>query len=179
MVLWGIVAFLVLSTVVLFFLNLGLMGTLIRQARLRRRLQLVQSLKDAFKAKRRHGRIRNVLTLIIALLGAVPVAAGGYLVLIYLTFGAGSSEIHYLLGVLLILIVLALSLPFLHFMRRGKQRLEIVMNLQATLLGHKEAFESDQESTVDISSADYYKIAGIERAHIIDDRAQSIKLAHE
>lgn len=175
--LWWISGLLILSTVVLFFLNLGLMRMLMRQARLRRRLQLVQSLKDAFKAKRRHGRIRNVLTLIMALLGPVLVLAGGSLILLYLLwFGI---EIHYVLSVLFILIVLALSLPFLHFMRRGKQRLEIVTNLQATLLGHKEVFESDQESTLDISSADYYKIAGIERAHIIDDRAKSIIRAHK
>ena len=32
---------------------------------------------------------------------------------------------------------------------------------------------------MDISSADYHKIAGIERAHIIDDRAKSIKMAHK
>lgn len=176
LVLWVISGFLILSTVVLFFLNLGLMRALMRQARLRRRLQLGKSLKDAFKARRRRGRMKNILTLIIAFLGVIIVPAGVLFVVPLLFWFVPTP---YVLGFLFILTVLALSLVFLHFMRRGKQRLEIVTSLQASLLGRKEVFESDQESTLDISSADYYKIASIERAHIIDDRAKSIKMAHK
>jgi hypothetical protein len=167
----------ILSTVILFVLNLGMMRMLFRQARLRRRLQLVQSLKDTFKAKRRHDRIRNIFTLFVAFLGPVfVVVVGSFVLLILLWVG---TETHYVFGVLFVLIVLALSLAFLHFMRRGKQRLEVVTNLQASLLGRREVFESDQESILDISSTDYNRIASIERAHIIDDRANSIKMGHK
>ena len=61
-------------------------------------------------------------------------------------------------------------------MRRGKQRLEIITNLQASLLKQKEAFERGHEIPAEISESEYGEIARIETTHIIEDRARSIGL---
>ncbi len=171
----GVPAILGLSIVVLFFLNLKLMWALRRQARSRRRLGLVKNLKGLFKAKRRRNWIRNAFTMFVVFLGVILVPIG---LLSFFAF-AYFLDIPEALLFSLAISVLGLSLVFLHFMRRGKQRLEIVMRMHESLSEHKETFESDHESAVDISSADYDKIASIERAHIITDRAKSIEMARK
>ena len=76
----GVVVFLLgilgLLIVFLFFLNLPLMLKLIRQASLRRRLGLKQTLEGAFKAGRGKRKIVNRLTLLLTLIGGFLVITG-------------------------------------------------------------------------------------------------------
>ena len=209
----GVVVFLLgilgLLIVFLFFLNLPLMLKLIRQASLRRRLGLKQTLEGAFKAGRGKRKIVNRLTLLLTLIGGFLVITGigngmvwigmsldqDYMALMNCRHAArprvdcATAFAQYTVSVmealkwnspLLItsftLIMIGLSLSFLHFMRRGKQRLEIITNLQASLLKQKEAFERGHEIPAEISESEYGEIARIETTHIIEDRARSIGL---
>ena len=64
-------------------------------------------------------------------------------------------------------------------MRRGKQRLEIIMSLQESLLRHKDNQERDEAHSVEISPLAYDEIVSLERSQVIDDRNLSIKHARK
>ena len=72
--------------------------------------------------------------------------------------------------------LLGLSFIFLHFMRRGKQRLDVVRGLRASLSKYEKSFEQDKLQRINIDAKEYDKIARMERAQIIRDRQQSIDM---
>jgi hypothetical protein len=171
-----------LAVVVCFFLNLGLIWKLVRHAKLRRRLRLAGKLRTAFKAKRRSGRLRNILTALIAVFGAffVPVGAVLFVVMILIMIDDSNPDLQNYLAISSVAstaLILGISLVSLHFMRRGKERLDVITGLQASLLQGKEDPAGRADVASEISTSAYDKIARMERAHIIADRAQSIKSA--
>lgn len=174
--LWGLQGIVLFLIIVLFFLNLGFVGKLKNQAKLRRQLRLDQNLKALFKAQRRETKVSNLWTLLISILGYPLVAIGLSGFVILLLVAVVDRDWGPLVGSAagLGLTVLGLSFIFLHFMRRGKQRLELVDRLRATLSKYEDAFGQDGEQRVSIDADEYDQIARIERAHIIADRQRSI-----
>ena len=158
-----------LAVIVFFFANWGLILKLVRQARLRRQLGLKRALKDAFKAASGETLLVNVLTFIFTIIGGVIFLIGVVFTLIAAIEGDSEDYVA-----AFTLVSVGLSLLFLHFMRRGKQRLTVVMNLQDSLAQHKDATEVGAEASVAIPRQSYDAIAAIERAQLIDDRRQSI-----
>ena len=174
----GAAGLLSLSTTVLFFLNGGLIRKLYRLAKLRARLRLAGYFEPAFSATRKATRVGNAVTAAIIMLGLLMMGAGaGGIVAASLMLDSRSfitlTKPQFLLVVAVSLAVIAagLGLVSLHFMRRGKQRLETVLALQETLARQASA---PAQAEVKLSSDEYAAIARIERGQIIRDRADSI-----
>lgn len=166
-----LVGLLMLATVVLFFLNLGLIRKLHGHAQLRRRLNLRDYFAGAFSAERRATRIANVLTLLLAVLGGcfVVLGLGGLIAVGFADLRAAKIGLMAAASVYVVMVVLGISFFSFHFMRRGQQRLEVVLRLQRTLTD--QAAGAGQPK---LSPDDYNAIAVLERQHIIRDRATSI-----
>lgn len=174
------IAFLLtLSTAVLFVLNWGLIRKLYRHAQLRRRLKLANVFEPEFGAERRATRVRNAITMLIIVLGALLALAGlfGLVGTLALWIALAEHWLLYLVTPCLIVMAVGLGLGSLHFMRRGKQRLEVVLRLQDTLA--KQAADPAQAAEVRLSTDEYAAIASLERAQIIRDRASSIASARK
>jgi hypothetical protein len=177
------VLFLILgvTTSVLFGLNWGLIRKLYRQAKLRRRLKLAYYLRPAFRAQRRATRLKNAVTMSITALGiamillGLPAVAlsfllwidGGFLQLSHLEFAI-------FLSASLAWTSVGFGLASLHFMRRGKERLEIVTRLQEMLAKQATELGQDAAATATLSASDYEIVASMEREQIIKHRASSI-----
>ena len=166
-------------TLVLFILNFGLIRKLYRHAQLRRRLKLAFYFAPVFSAQRRQTRVKNVLTMLIIVIGVLFGLAGilGAVVSVLLWASRGFLTLNAaqaLVGVGFSLAVLGggLGLACLHFVRRGKQRLDLVMRLERTL-AEQAASASDAGGAM-LSQDEYHAIAGLERTQIIRDRASSI-----
>ena len=159
------------STLVLFVLNAGLMRKLYQHAQLRQRLKLAYYFRPAFTAQRRVRRFGNLVTMLIIGLGVWVTLTG--LIGLVVSFAMSSRAPEFVLFGLasLALIGSGLGLGALHFVRRGKERLEVVQRLQDTL-SKQAADPSGAGATV--SPEEYHAIARIERAQIIRDRASSI-----
>lgn len=164
-------------TIIFFFLNWGLIRKLYRQARLRRRLKVAYYFRPAFRAQRQATWLKNVVTMGIILLGLALIAFGLFAVLIcFVLWGDtgwfGLSDLQFAIGLSasLALTFVGFGLASLHFVRRGKERLEVVTRLRETL--SKETAGGAEAAT--LSSEDYDIVAGMEREHIIKHRASSI-----
>jgi hypothetical protein len=70
--------------------------------------------------------------------------------------------------------VFGLSCIFLHFMARGRERLQIVVELRSSLLGSRNAANETQ-----LAAEDYDEITRIERAQISSDRKRSLRAASD
>ena len=180
---WGLAGVLSLAILPLFFLNLGFMKKLRRQAKLRRRLNLDTYFKPLFRAQRRESTFSNFWTLLVSFTGYGFVLLGLILLIfsIALIFSKGGvKEIGLLFPVSFVglvgfaLAVVGLSSIFLHFMRRGEARLKVVNDLQTSLSKHEKSFEEDSQQRISIDADEYDLIARIERAQIIADRQRSI-----
>lgn len=173
-----------LATAVLFFLNWSLMRKLYRHAQLRRRLKLAFYLAPAFSAQRKVTRLQNSITLAIIVVGVLMTLGGlAGLALAFLLWLSGASWLslntpQFIAVALTCLAMMAagLGVASLHFVRRGKQRLDVVMQLQDTLL--KQAADPAQ-AEVKVSAEEYAALANLERTQIIRDRAASIVTARK
>ena len=152
--LWGLEGIVFLPIVVLFFLNMGLVGKLRNQARLRRRLGLNQDLKALFKAQRREKKFSNIWALLVSILGYPLVVIGLFVFGLFLFIATAFTDSELLIASAagLGLTVLGLSFIFLHFMRRGKQRLELVHRLRTILSRYEDALGQDGAQTVSIDA---------------------------
>jgi hypothetical protein len=168
---------LAIATLVLFILNWGLMRKLRRHARLRRRLKLAYYFAPAFSAERRQTRFGNFVTGLITVFGVLLAAVGilgiaGSLI-VWLTYG--SAKILLLLVSELLFVAVfgvGVGLASLHFVRRGKQRLEVVLRLHQALEKHTAG--AAPAAAVTLSADEYDALAGLEREQIIRDRTTSI-----
>jgi hypothetical protein len=167
-----------LATLVLFVLNYGLMRKLYRHAQLRRRLKLAYYFAPAFSAERRQDRLKNALTMMVVAIGALFVLTGilGMVASVLAVRSQSGSltgeQFLVLAGVSLAMLGGGLGLACLHFVRRGKQRLELVLRLEQALA--KQAGDGSQAGGALLSSEEYHALAGLERTQIIRDRVSSI-----
>lgn len=147
-------------------LNIPLMRKLHRHAGLRRRLGLTRDLKAFFASRRRRGRWRNLLELDVAVLGVVMI--------VFFVCSAVMRPPHepvVLLGMVMLFAPVGVLVPTLYLMRRGRERIEAVRQLQASLAPQTAREGAEQE----ISAVHYHKIAAIEREQIIRDRQRSLR----
>jgi len=171
---------LAVATLTLFISNWGLIRKLYRHARLRRELKLACYFEPAFRAQRKATRVGNAVTMTIALLGVVLVVGSLAFSIasfaIWLSTSVSAADFSnitiHLLSRSLPVLGVGLSFASLHFVRRGKQRLEVVLRLQETL--QRKAADPSQTPEIKLSLDDYDAIASLEREHIIRDRASSI-----
>lgn len=173
-------AILVLLSPILFVFNLPLGLKLWRQGKLVRRLGLSQALNAPWRAERRKGRFRNVLTLIVGYLGGLFIL-GGVIVGVFLpaVFPMDWSDPEDVLVFLLVSSVpIMVGVVFIvtHFIRRGKERLDVVARLQSSLAGYKADAEGLEDIRIELAATHYKQIAQIERAQILRDRAESIRV---
>lgn len=177
----GLLLLLCAATLGLFLANIGVMLKLWRHARLRRRLRLGRLLSPAFRAQRKASRAKNIVTIAIAVLG-VPFTLFGVLLVVialldWVSPGLRGKTAHFESAVVL-LITLAITLVgvalvALHFVRRGKERLELVVRLRQTLA--TQAAEPAQDgAAARLASDDYDVLVSMEREQIIGERASSI-----
>lgn len=164
-------AFVYILIIPVFVLNWQMVLTLRRAARMRRRLtpSWRRRLADRFSARRRQRRLANLATLALSGLG-------------YLVGGLGSLGLFFelirspidvaRLTLAVVLIVFGLSCVFLHFMARGRERIQVISELRSSLLSDRNAgHETDLEDHL------YDEITRIERAQITADRRQSVRAA--
>jgi hypothetical protein len=179
-VLWVVLA-LSAVTIPLFFLNLPLVWKLWRHARLRRQLGIREDLKESFKVARRQGSVLNWMTRFMAtagiLIGIIALLA---IVLIHLLVPLEDIYLDTSGGIPMLIsfgaFVIGMSLFSLHFIRRGRERLSVVAELQDSL--SKSGTATEDAAEIEISSDVYSQIAQIERSHIIQDRQRSIGRGH-
>jgi hypothetical protein len=167
------IALIGISIIPVFILNWPLVNKLRRAARLRRRLapSLRRRLMYQFGARRRQRRLANLLTLVLSLMGAFVVLFA-LLGLVFAVFPEGSRINFPRLTLWAVATVFGLSCVFQHFMARGRERLEVIAELSATLLASRTGANGSQ-----LADADYDEIIRIERAQISADRRQSVKAA--
>jgi hypothetical protein len=163
-----------LATLVLLILNIGLIHKLYRHAQLRRRLRLAFYFAPVFSAERRQKRVVNALTMLITVVGVLFSLVGLLLLGVSVWAISKAPELWtaVFLGFSLALLGGGLGLACLHFVRRGKQRLDLVLRLERTLA--TQAADPSQAGGAKVSTDEYHAIAGLERTQIIRDRASSI-----
>ena len=167
---------------VLFPLNFGLMRKLYQHAKMRKRLKLANYFAPAFSADRKMKKLTNFLTMVMFAFGLLIFASGIMLVVLaiidLLTTDFFSNEPLVFLIILacaLALMITGVSFSSIHFVRRGRRRLDVVRKLEQSLEKQSVGGVSDDPGvSATLSASEYNAIAGIERQQIIRDRATSI-----
>jgi hypothetical protein len=167
------VALLYVLILPILFVNSQLVQRLRRAARLRRRLtpSLKRRLADHFKARRHQHQLTNLATLGLSLIGVV-VALLGFLGLIFQLVPDDEPVNPARLTFFLIAGVFGVSCISLHYIARGRERLDVIADLRASLLAGR-----TDENESQLSGAEYDEITRIERLQIAADRRQSVKAA--
>lgn len=171
-------------TLIVLPLNVPLLRKLRHQIRLVRSLGLSQFFKAPWKAERRKRRLRNIMVLLVVLFGFSVTVFHFIGVVVFTVFGVferGFNPLKFLMGLIIILFDIIILLAFIFFllMRRYKQRLEVVAQLQTSLAGYKDAAEQDEGKRINIPSEEYEQIAQIERAQILFEREKNILASFE
>jgi hypothetical protein len=157
--------FCLLLTIPLFLANLRLVRKLWRAATIRRRLRLSERLEASFHAWRRRNRFYNRLTFAMSVAG-VPIFAGGLTVL-------SVSEDVFAAGAAVAVVVFGATCMFIHFIRRGTERFEVVAELRESLLASRDA----QTGTAGVPVEEYDQYVALERRQIARDRKRSLAKA--
>lgn len=169
---------LMFGTVVLFFLNWGLMRKLYRHAQLRKRLRLADYFASAFSAERKTTAVRNIIALLMFIVGWLLILfsfVGAVLIVIQ---DISVKEMRAVAGsVYLVMFLVGVSFISFRYIQRGKQRLEVVLRLQKMLT--EQAGQGDAAKEVRLSAEEYNAIAALERQQIMRDRADSIATARK
>jgi hypothetical protein len=170
-----------LGTLVLFVMNLSLIRKLYRLARLRRRLRLVYDFTAAFSAERKTRRLANAVSIVMSVFGVSLASMGlfAFAGVLLIRFSEGESLMNsgdVAIGIFSAFAVFGIGLGFasLHFVRRGKRRLEVVLNLEKALGQKAASVAAGSEAAATLSTSEYNALAGLERQQIIRDRASSI-----
>jgi hypothetical protein len=167
---WGI-AVIYVSIVPLFVMNWRLVRRLRRAARQRRRLatSFKRKLTDQFRARRRERRVLHLTTFILNVAGLIVavVAAAGLLLEL-----ASGAPVAPRLTLYAVAGVFGVSCMFLHFMARGRERLDVIADLRTSLLAAHDPADERQ-----LSPEAYDEIARIERGQIATDRRRSVRAA--
>ncbi len=171
---------------VLYPLNFGFMRKLYRHAKMRRRLKLANYFAPAFSANRKLKRLTNLLTMAMFVLG-ILVFSFGILMIGLAIINAVESDYFsgnlfgfvMVMAFALALMIIGTSFASIHFVRSGRQRLEIVQNLEKSLEKQFSAVNDNAGAGATVSASEYDAIAGIERQQIIRDRVTSIAAARK
>jgi mRNA-degrading endonuclease RelE of RelBE toxin-antitoxin system len=149
----------------LFVINVPMMRTLWRQEVLRRRVGIQRQLRFFFR--RGNYGTGQLMALVLTMVGLIFV--------IWLTISVaiveGDSRFLFTIP------FAGLALLSMAIMRRGRERLEIVQELQRNL-AHRSDTEEGDDAT-DIHPEALRMIAGMERAQIIEERRESLKVAKQ
>lgn len=165
-VLLGFSVLLLISIPIIFFLNLPLVKKIFQQNYLSRKIGHTKLFNERWRALRKKRRFRNILTFIAGIIGLLYIWSG-----IYINFMADPGERSESLIFLVMCIIIGGVLISTHFIRRGKERLDV---LTKTLLdAQKTALQTDADQ-IDVPSKEYELIAQIERAQVSRSRQQSI-----
>lgn len=164
-----------LATIVLFFLNWGLIRKLYRHAQLRKRLNLADYFASAFSAERKATVVGNVVTLLMFIAGCLLILVSFFGAVGIAIEESRGQAMGPLASVFVATFLVGVSFISFRYMRRGKQRLEVVLRLQKTLT--EQAAQGNQGKEVKLSLDEYDAIATLERQHIMRDRANSISSA--
>lgn len=170
---------LMLVTIALFFLNVPLMRKLYRHSQLRKRLRLGDYFAAAFSAERKTTRVGNVVALLTFIAGWLLIPAS-FLAIVAIVVGdthVGEMELLAAGSVFVPMFLVGVSFISFRYMRRGKQRLEVVLRLQKTLT--EQAGQGAEAREVTLSTEEYDAIAALERQQIIRDRQHSIASARK
>jgi hypothetical protein len=146
--------------------NVGLGRKLVRAAMLRRSLRLWPRLRPSFKARRRRHAVQNLVTLVLTLVGYPIFLFGVFGLLIELLDSRDSAG----LPLAVVQTVFGLGCISIHFIARGKERLEVISELRSDLVARR----STAGTRVEVSEDKYEQIASIERAQIARDRRRSL-----
>jgi hypothetical protein len=172
---------LMLGTIVLFFLNWGLIRKLYRHAQLRKRLRLTDYFASAFSAERKTTVVGNVISMLTFIAGWLLILSsllvGAVTIAIEEIRAAGMGWVALTGAIYLVMFLVGVSFVSFRYMQRGKQRLEVVLRLQKTLT--EQAGRGDEAKEVKLSPEEYHAIAALERQHIMRDRADSIASARK
>ena len=162
-------ALIYLVVIPVFISNWGLVNKLWRAAR--RQKQLAPSwrrrLLDRFTARRRQNWLLNFATLALSGLGYVVGFVGSAGLVLELTRQPIRPA---QLSLAAVMIAFGLSCIFVHFMARGRERLEVIAELRSTLLA-----VGTPQTKPHLAGDLYDEIAMIERAQISADRRESVK----
>ena len=157
----------------LFIINWRLVNKLRKAARQRRRLapSFRRRLTDQFAARRRQHRLVNLATLLLCLAGYV-VASVALLGLVLELLSDGEPLNTPRVTLYGVAVVFGVSCIFLHFIARGRERLQVITELRSSLLASRSSVNDSQ-----LAAADYDEITRIERGQISSDRRESVKAA--
>jgi len=155
-----------------FVLNWQLVIKLRTAAKMRNRLATSwkRRLMQSFVEKRRQRRLSTLATLALSGLGYVVGSVGVVGLVMELT--RNSTDGGARLTVAAVMIVFGISCIFVHFMARGRERIEVIGELRSSLLRQHTAGSETQ-----VAGALYDQITRIERTQIAADRLRSIKAA--
>jgi hypothetical protein len=170
---------LMLGTIVLFFLNWGLIRKLYRHSQLRKRLRLGDYFAAAFSAERKTTAVGNVIALLTFIAGWLLILASFFAAVVIVIGETSPKETGSIAmgSVFVPMFLVGVSFISFRYMRRGKQRLDVVLRLQKTLT--EQAGQGEEAKEVSLSPEEYNAIAALERQQIIRDREQSIASARK
>jgi ABC-type multidrug transport system permease subunit len=117
---------LMLGTIVLFFLNWGLIRKLYRHAQLRKRLKLADYFASAFSAERKATVVGNVVTMLTFIVGWLLILASffGAVAIVVEDIRVKETGLFAVGSVYLVMFLVGVSFISFRYVRRGKQRLE-------------------------------------------------------
>jgi mRNA-degrading endonuclease RelE of RelBE toxin-antitoxin system len=150
----------------LFVVNIPMMRTLWRQEVLRRRVGLQRQLRFFFR--RGNYGTGQLMALVLTVVGLIFVIWLTIMVAIL----EGDSRFLFTIP------FAGLSLLSMAIMRRGRERLAIVQELQGSLADHRSDTDQGNDAT-DIDPEAFRMIAGLERAQIIEERRESLKVSRQ
>jgi hypothetical protein len=167
------VALLYILILPVLFVNSRLVQKLRRAARLRRRLSptFKRRLADHFKARRHQHQLINLATLALGVIGQV-IAVLGFLGLFFQLLPDDSPINPARFTFFLVAGVFGVSCVSLHFIARGRERLDVIADLRASLLASRNDANESQ-----LTAEEYDEVTRIERLQIAADRRQSVRAA--
>jgi hypothetical protein len=152
-------------TIPLFLWNLRLVRKLWRAATVRRKLRLSERLESSFEARRRRNRVYNAFTAVLTVAGAVIFVLG--------VIGLTASEDAFGLAMAVLFLFFGATCAFIHFIKRGTERFEVVAELRQSLLASRDA----QTGAAGVPVEEYDQYRAIENGQIARDRKRSLARA--
>jgi hypothetical protein len=165
-------ALLYILVIPVFLLNWRLVNKLRRAARWRRRLAPTwqSRLMQQFSIRRGQRWLYNLPTLVLSVVLGYPATLVGLVGLFFELIRDPIDRAR--LTVAVAIAVFGLSCIFLHFIARGRERLAVLADLTASLLGSRSAANEGL-----LTNEQYDEIIKIERAQIVTDRRRSLQAA--
>lgn len=142
-----------------------------------KKMGLRSTFKKAWKMARKKSRVRNVIAILISIIGMTYLFSIVFVVIVIYNISSNKNlfwnEPIMLLGIVAMAIFCT---PFisLHFLWKSRQRHDVISGLTAALGEKSIVSNSGTPAIPTIKQSDYHIIAELERSQILRDRAQSI-----